>query len=529
MIRIICSGRRPEIREIVTTAFRRSFGRDQVFVASPAEWRRALDRDTRLTIVAVEPLEDWRDLIKLTIAKRGSKLAVLGRLPPAVARSLGASVAPIDSNWTTGATCELAPLCGFSESRLGIVYRKSLGEVASPIPERAFLRFDYADEWNVLGFGAVRADNSAWAWSQTVEVPEPARLADVICDGRTVSSYAGLWDYEAASLLWFNRPVGPIDSQEWRLIEVFISHYRYPDLSCSPCLSEIPYGFESAVTMRLDCDEDVESARPLWDFYSAKGLPFSLAVQTCLLDDHRHHGLLRDVAQRGGAVLSHTSTHMPNWGGSYDAAYIEANTSATKLAQVIDARVRYAVSPFHQTPAYARAALADAGYAGCIGGIIRNDPDFVMARGGTPPGGPEDFVGHSQQCMLHGDPLLQGNDPIAVFKEAFDIARRGRALFGYLDHPFSLRYQYGWPNEKTRLEMHRRFTSHLLSQDRVLFLNENDAMDFLRYRAAAMIYETGDGFTVVPSRSVLSPLTLAVEFGGRIVEAAEGGWQSWNC
>jgi hypothetical protein len=54
-------------------------------------------------------------------------------------------------------------------------------------------------------------------------------------------------------------------------------------------------------------------------------------------------------------------------------------------------------------------------------------------------------------------------------------------------------------------------------------------MDFLRYRAAAMIYETGDGFTVVPSRSVLSPLTLAVEFGGRIFEAAEGGWQSWNC
>jgi hypothetical protein len=220
---------------------------------------------------------------------------------------------------------------------------------------------------------------------------------------------------------------------------------------------------------------------------------------------------------------------MPNWGGSYHAAYIEATASAAKLAQIVGTRVRYAVSPFHQTPAYARAALVDAGYAGCIGGIIRDDPDFIMARGGTVPGGPEDFVGHSQQCMLHGDPLLEGDDPIAVFKEAFEIARRGRALFGYLDHPFSLRYQYGWPDEETRLEMHRRFTSHLLSHDRLLFLNENDAMDFLRYRAAASVSETDEGFIVVPSRSVLSPWTLAVEFGGRVVAAVEAGWQSWNC
>ena len=526
MIRIVCPGHRTDVREVVTAAFRRAFGRCQVVAASPAEWRRALDRDPSLIVVAVEPLEDWSDLVTSTMAKRGSKLVILGSLPRAVARPFGASIAPIDANLIPGASCGSAPVSGFSESRLGIIYRRSLGEAAPPIAERAFLRFDYADEWNVLGFGAVRVDGSDWAWSQMVEAPDEARLADVTYDGQTISCYAGLWDCAGASLLWFNRPVGPIDSQEWRLMEVFISHYRYPDLPCSPCLAEIPYGFEAAVTMRLDCDEDIESTRPLWEVYSALGLPFSLAVHTRLLDNHHHHALLRQVVEGGGAVLSHTDTHLPEWGGSYEAAYYEAKKSAARLTDVTGAQVRYAVSPFHQTPSYARAALADAGYAGCIGGIIRNDPDFIMARGGTPPGGPEDFVGHSQQCMLHGDPLLQGNDPLAVFKEAFDIAHRGRALFGYLDHPFSLRYKYGWPDEETRLEMHRRFITYLLECESLLFVNENDAMDFLRCRAAASICETADGFAVAPSRLIVSPWPMAVEFGGRIEAVRENGWRS---
>jgi peptidoglycan/xylan/chitin deacetylase (PgdA/CDA1 family) len=526
MIRIVCSGYRPDLGEIVRAAFCRSFGRCQVVLASPNEWQHALEREATLTVVAVEPLEDWSDLIRATMVKRGAKLVLFGSLPPSTARALGARVAPVDAALFPAASCEPAPLCGFSESRLGIAYRRPLGNFASPISKRAFRRFDYADEWNFLGFGAVRIDDSVWAWAQMVELPQEARLADVTFDGRAISGYAGLWDRQDASLLWFNRPVGPIDSQEWRLMEVFLSHYRYPDLPCSPSLAEIPYGFDAAATMRLDCDEDVDSARPLWEAYSALGLPVSLAVHTCLLEDRRHHALVDEVVHGGGAVLSHTATHLPDWGGSYEAAYREAKTSAAKLTQIIGTRVRYAVSPFHQTPPYARAALADAGYAGCIGGVIRNDPDFIMARGGPPPGSPADFIGHSQQCMLHGDPLPQGNDPLAVFKEAFDIARRGRAFFGYLDHPFSDRYQYGWPDEETRLEIHRQFTTYLFSQGGLLFVNENDAMDFLRFRAAASIHETDDGFTAMPSRTMYAPWPLAVEFGGRIAAVEEGGWQS---
>jgi peptidoglycan/xylan/chitin deacetylase (PgdA/CDA1 family) len=403
-----------------------------------------------------------------------------------------------------------------------------MGTVPSPIQQRAFLRLDHADGWNSLGFGAVRMDDSIWGWAQTAHLPGEAVLADVTLDGRPISGYAGLWDREDASLLWFNRAVGPIDSQEWRLVEVFLAHYRYPDLMCSPCLAEIPYGFEAAATMRLDCDEDVASAHPLWETYSAFGLPLSLAVHTVLLEDRRHHELLKQVAQGGGAVLSHSATHLPEWGGSYGSAYREAVTSATKLADVIGTPVRYAVSPFHQTPPFARVALADAGYSGCIGGIVQNDPDFVMARGGPPPGSPASFVGHSQQCMLHGDQTPREGDPLAIFKEAFDIARRGRALFGYLDHPFSERYQYGWVDEASRLQIHRGCIEYLRSHKGLLFVNENDAMDFLRFRVATSIRETAEGFTVMPSTHPSSSLPLAVEFGGRIEQVEESGWQSWR-
>ncbi len=526
MIHIVYPGNQVYTGQIVDAAFRRSFGRGQVESVCPAEWQSILDRETAPTVVVAEPLDDWAELIGKTLKKRRAKLVLFGTLPTMVARLLGAGVRPINSEWNAKATCPPAPLHNFSESPLRIAYRRSLGDVASPIPERAFLRFDFADEWNNLGFGAIRADGSPWASRQMVNLPDTATLAEVTCHGEVVSSYAGLWDWEETSLLWFNRPAGPVDSQEWRLVEVFLSHYRYPDLPCSPSLTEIPYGFDAAVTMRLDCDEDVESARPLWEMYHDLGLPFSLAVHTVLLTDSRHHPLLREVVENGGAVLSHTATHLPNWGGSYETALNEATTSAAQLARVLGIQVPYAVSPFHQTPPYARAALADSGYAGCIGGIILKDPDFLMARGGPPPGSPSGFVGHSQQCMLHGDGLQHGGDQIAVFKEAYDIAVRGRSFFGYLDHPFSARYRYGWSGEEARLDIHLRFIDHLRSRERVLFANENDALDFIRYRAATAVTDSGEGFAVVPSRNLSSAWLLGVEYGGRISAVEEAGWRS---
>ena len=278
--------------------------------------------------------------------------------------------------------------------------------------------------------------------------------------------------------------------------------------------------------MRLDCDEDVESARPLWEAYREMGVPFSLAVHTTNLADPRHHPILRELVAAGGSVLSHTATHAPNWGGSYAAARAEGEESARQLETVTGVPVRYAVSPFHQTPPYALAGLADAGYRGCIGGIIRNDPEFLLARGGHLAGLPESFVGHSQQCMLHGDCLRAESDPLAVYRQAFDLALETRTLFGYLDHPFSERYAYGWPDEGARIRAHRDFVAYIRGRAAdPLFLTEEAALDFLRAKADLRIVRDEAGFRVLPP-AVPAAFPVAFEHRGERHEAVSG--RAWR-
>lgn len=514
MIYVVCPGNRQEAASVVAAALRRSCGSGQVSLASPSQWRALLGEQQPLVLVVIDPLNSWGELIIRTHQSLNAKLVVFGVLPPSVADHLGAVVAPVDPEHGTHASCAPAPSHGFTVSQLSVVYRQPVGDAASPIPDRPFLRYDFTDEWNNLGFGAIRADGSIWAWSQVVQLQPEACIAEVLLGSTVVSAYAGLWDSSMASLLWFNRSVGPVDSQEWLLVEAFLAHYRYSRRPCCPVLLEVPHGYQAAVTMRLDCDEDVESARSLWETYGELGVPFSLAIHTSVLRDTRHHALPRDVLSHAGAILSHTATHAPDWGGSYEAALKEATTSAAAIESAIGQSVRYAVSPFHQTPAYARTALGDAGYAGCIGGIIRNDPDFLMARAGVPPGSAEGFIGHSQQCMLHGDCMLAGVDPLAIFKHAFGIAHRGRAFFGYLDHPFSERYQYGWTSEEQRVQVHRDFVAYIQRHDKVLFANENDAMDFLGYRSRVNVLKRASQFNIEVPAGQKALWPVAVEYAG---------------
>lgn len=177
--------------------------------------------------------------------------------------------------------------------------------------------------------------------------------------------------------------------------------------------------------------------------------------------------------------------------------------------------MRYAVSPFHQSPGYALHALADIGYQGCIGGIIRNDPEFVLARGGELAGLPAGFIGHSQQCMLHGECMLAEGDPLAIFKQAFDLARDTGTLFGYLDHPFSERYAYGWQDERSRIDAHRALVAYIRqSSDKPLFMNEDIAMDFVRAKSLTQVVAGGDGYRIAAAPVHVGDLAFAVEYKG---------------
>ncbi|CAN5643223.1 hypothetical protein BH11PSE7_BH11PSE7_28880 [soil metagenome] len=520
MIYLICPGSRSQAGEVVAAALRRSCGAQAVQPVTAAAWHALLvagidAAGPRAIFVVIDPLAAWAPLVARTRLVAGAKLLVLGALEPALAASLGAVVTPVTDAMREAAQCLPAPSRGQTQSALGIAYVQAVGGTDCPMAHRPLMRYDFTDEWNNLGYGAVRVDGSIWALAQRAEVPAANVVAELTQDGVAQGAYACLWDDAASSLLWFNRAAGPIDSQEWLLVERFMSSHRHGQLVCQPVIREIPHGYAAAVTMRLDCDEDVESARPLYDAYQAMAVPFSLALHATVLADAQHHQLPREVAATGGAILSHTATHAPDWGGSYEAAYAEGASSAASILAATALAVRHAVSPFHQTPAYARAGLADAGYAGCIGGIIRNDPDFLMARAGVPPGGSAGFIGHSQQCMLHGDCMLAGADPLAIFKQAFTIAMKGGAFFGYLDHPFSPRYQYGWNSEPERLQAHRDFVGWIKGHSNVLFANENEAMDFLHWRSRIDVAAAGNGYAVIsPAGSASWP--AAVEYRGAV-------------
>ncbi|PMS36903.1 polysaccharide deacetylase [Trinickia symbiotica] len=527
MIDVLFSHQSAEAGKIVLAALRRS--------VSAIQARHIARCDVRAGSVAVLaavdiPNEDGQLLVEWLRAKSDSnaakgKLIVFGRLPDALAKLLECRPCALPDNFGNAARSAVALSGHTAASRADVRYDALSARLGEGTWVRPFERFDFTDEWNNLGFGAVRADGSIWSVRDPIDVPNHARLASVYVDGERRFSYAALWDLESASVLWFNRPVGPCDSFEWRTVENFLSGHRGGELPCQPILSEIPWGFDAAVTSRLDCDEDVESARPLWETYRSLGVPFSLAVHTSNLRESVHHALLQELAAAPhAAILSHTATHAPNWGGSYEAAFEEGRESARAIEAVTAKPVRYAVSPFHQSPRYALEALADAGYAGCIGGIIRNDPEFLLARAGALAEMQDGFIGHSQQCMLHGDCMLADGDPLSVFKQAFDFAYETNTFFGYLDHPFSPRYQYGWRTEEQRIRAHEELIAYIRRRaSRPLFLDEVSAMDFLRAKSLSCVVEADGSYLLQPSRQAATDLSLAVEYRGERIKMTSDG------
>lgn len=520
MIYVIYDKNESVAGELVFAAFIRSFTRSQVSSLSLSALSDLLLKDQPLFLVFIKPNDEAARLIAQceTHAKQ-SKIIILGQLSESLADYLNATISALPSDLSKQALCAPAPSFKMSESALRICYEKALGELESPIIHRPFLHYDFTNEWNNLGFGAITADGSMWSLAQIAEIESAYVLANVVHHDATLSAYAACWEKSASHILWFNRAVGVIDSQEWRLIEYFFASYDHKHFPCVPVISEIPAGYDAAVTMRLDCDEDIESSRELFNCYQKMKVPFSLAIHTKVLQDPTHQQMMLDVIAAKGAILSHSATHPVNWGGSYDVALQEAQTSLSVIEKIVGREnIRYAVSPFHQTPLYALQALARADYAGCIGGIVNCDPEFFIARGGELYDCPQGFVGHSQSCMLHGDCLLDEGDPLAIYKQAFDIAKRGRALFGFLDHPFSPRYAYGWQSESDRVKAHEDFIRYIRTQGNILFLNENDAMDFIRDKSAIYLSLDLEGYVQyqLPDRMKFE---VMIEYKGELIKA----------
>ena len=181
-------------------------------------------------------------------------------------------------------------------------------------------------------------------------------------------------------------------------------------------------------------------------------------------------------------------------------------------------QVNHIVAPFHHAPDYALAAMAEAGYTACVGGVLNVYPEFILARSGR-VSSTHKLVGHSQQSMLHGHTVRTAGDKLTIFKEAFDLSQASGAWYGFLDHPFSSRYNYDWPNEPERSDCHAQFINYITSNSKVLFTNQNSCLEFWAARAKVRMHQ--DGTIIFPCKLV-DGLQFAYRQHGKTFAVQEG-------
>lgn len=469
--------------EIVYKALVRSFAKNQV--------KRCLTSSLHFenlktgVFVFINPTEI--DISKLPAR---SKIIVFGKMDTRIADKLQINLMTTDHTWTDQAVIHFDSTEGFD----------------FPIKQRPFVRYDFPNEWNNLGYGAIQKNQCAWSIEH---VAQSDYTIATITDQTITSAYITLTDFQDRSCVWINRTVGLVDSANWRFIEHFVSAYRFTELYSQAYLLDIPADCEMAATMRLDCDEDILSAMPLFKAYKTENIPFSLAIKTSLPITEAEIDFFHQIQKANGAILSHSVNHKVSWGVDYCDAFDEAYLSRMTLEQY--APTPFAVSPFHSNKIYAVKAMEDAGYAGFIAGIIANDPEYLMARGGAVPFA-EKIVSHSQQCMMHGDCLLDEADSLRIYKEAFDLALSSNTFFGFLDHPFSPRYQYGWKTETQRIAAHLELIHYMQSQAEVLFLNENDCLHFMidKSNATIQLNERNQPKLIVENKQSTHPIGMSL-------------------
>lgn len=483
------------LQEIMNAAFRRSFR------CSLPCWHEEL-RENSVAFLPLPPAsgKDFRPGRKQKILVFGSPVSDAAPALPAQL-GLGADASlPSLAGKDACMPCTAANAYTLSQAYFGYAEHELTAALTPELRRRPFTRFDFTDEWNNLGFGRIRTDDSLWAVKGGMRVAGAVELAGIWLDGLSkdpvyAGAYLALLDLPEASVLWCARPVGPVDSVEWSVIERFVCDWRAGDLPCFPCVRQTPFGCKAVVTMRLDCDEDISSARDLFEWYADEGIPFSLAVKTGLPMSDAHMALLRDVLAAGGTLLSHSHTHPYDWGATAEEALAEATASRRwfQVAWPHLAAPVLAVSPFHSNPPYAMQALEQAGFTGVVSGIIHNDPEYLLGRAGIVPFTEGKLVSISQQSMLHGDCYRQQGNRVDVHVQAFEAQYAARGIFGYLDHPFSERYQYGWESRAQRLAAHQRLLASVRSRPDVWFWNQKQCFDFILACSRLLLHMDPDG------------------------------------
>ncbi|NOR54961.1 MAG: hypothetical protein GQ531_02015 [Sulfurovum sp.] len=385
------------------------------------------------------------------------------------------------------------------------------------LEERYFYRFDFTNEWNNLGYGAITTDDGIWSVSNSLNALNTTSIATIYKASEEESVFISLKDFESASVLFVNREIGTIDGLDWVIVEDFLSRYRVDHLPCLPLVCDIPDGYNLVASSRLDCDQSIINTKPVVDLYKKYNINISLGISTGINIDTTDIEHLNTFYDNGGAVLSHTINHHEYWGENYTVAYDEAQGSKLWLEENIIhlEKLKYAVSPFHSNKPYSIQALQDAGYEGFISGIIHNDPEYLMATSGVVPFVKESIITHSEQCMLHGDCYHRNNNSLEVYKQSFQNHYRGKKIFGYLDHPFG-DYDYGWKSEEERLSVHEAFIKYINTFEGVKWMTSTEILDFVVDKSSIQLEITSEDELVCKRHSFNSSETINIHYKNRV-------------
>lgn len=420
-------------------------------------------------------LKDEETLLSL-ISKK-IKILIFGKISEGLAKLIGLEYNsnPIDLN-----ELDFSHKNKEDRSNLFVKYTDHSLNKNNSLKNRYFYRFDFTDEWNNLGYGAITRDDSIWSVSQSLSIVDAKAISFVYDEEKEISIFSSIKDFENSSVLYINREVGTIDGLDWCVVEDFFNIYKYDELPSLPLICDVPYGYEAVSSSRLDCDQSVINSKPLVELYKKYNINISLAISTGINILEEDISFLNDFYDNGGGILSHTINHYYYWGENYNVAYIEGHDSKKWIEEnIINLKeLKYAVSPFHSNKPYSLQALNDCGYEGFISGIIHNDPEFLISTSGEVPFVNSNMVSHSQQAMLHGDCYYRAKNSIEIYKNSFENHYTSKKIFGYLDHPFG-DYDYGWKNEKERLFVHEEFINYINSFDGVKWMTCTEILNFV--------------------------------------------------
>lgn len=476
---------------LVYMALIRSFTKSQVIIFN--DYKHLQLKKIRI-LVSCEITDELIELID-NIKTNKVKILLFGNINNKIIKTLKLQNIKIISdkfNYDSGHTACLTTENKSFESDIKVIYNENLFLKTSSFLNRSIERYDFTNEWNNQNFGKINFTDDFWSVSQIIEISGPSEVAYLYDKKKKIkiSSYVGFWNADNL-ILWVNRAANFIDSYEWRIIENFICNFENNNFANLPLINEIPFGYNSCSTMRVDCDEDVKSAENLHNFYYSKNVPFSYAIVGKILDN-KNISYLKNI-KYPKFLLSHSYSHKENWGDSLEECNKEIINNHQLIKSKFDIDVKYAVSPFHQTNDNSIKALSNNNYKGVVGGNIKNNPAFIYSKGGLVNNN-INFIFHTQQCMLHGDCLLLDNKNILInYEKSINLAIYANAIFGYLDHPFSIRYKYGWRSESFRISIHEKIINYL-NRKFNLFLNEIEALDFLYDKSFITVYNDESGF-----------------------------------